>query len=104
MSGVLCGRGVAAKVKGKIYKTVVRPALLYGLETAALTKRQEAELEVAELKMLIFSLRVTRMDRNEQIRGTAQVRRLGDKVREARMRWFGHVRRRDRDYIGRRVL
>ena len=41
--------------------------MLYGLETVALTKRQEAEMEVAELNMLRFSLRVTRMDkiRNE---------------------------------------
>ena len=29
--------------------------MLYGLETVALTKRQEAEIEVAELKMLRFS-------------------------------------------------
>ena len=29
----------------------------------ALTKRQEAEMEVAELKMLRFSLGVTRMDK-----------------------------------------
>ena len=28
------------------------PAMLYGLETVAVTKRQEAEMEVAELKML----------------------------------------------------
>ena len=43
--------------------------MLYGLETVALTKRQEAEMEVAELKMLRFSLGVTRMDkiRNEYI-------------------------------------
>ena len=41
-----------ARVKGKVYKVAVRPAMLYGLETVALTKRQEAEMEVAELKML----------------------------------------------------
>ena len=35
----------------KIYKTLVRQVMLHGLERAALTKRQEAELEVAELKM-----------------------------------------------------
>lgn len=29
--------------------------------------------------------------RNEQIRGTAQVEWLGDKVREARLRWFGRI-------------
>ncbi|KAK3507240.1 hypothetical protein QTP70_012139 [Hemibagrus guttatus] len=95
--GVLCDQKISARIKGKVYRTVVRPAMLYGLETVSLRKRQESELEVAELKMLRFSLGVTRLDRirNEYIRGTAHVGRLGDKVREARLRWFGHVQRRE---------
>ncbi|KAK3505893.1 hypothetical protein QTP70_004434 [Hemibagrus guttatus] len=97
VSGVLCDQKISARIKGKVYRTVVRAAMLYGLETVSLRKRQEAELEVAELKMLRFSLGVTRLDRirNEYIRGTAHVGRLGDKVREARLRWFGHVQRRE---------
>ncbi|KAK3554863.1 hypothetical protein QTP86_000898 [Hemibagrus guttatus] len=97
VSGVLCDRKISVRIKGKVYRTVVRPAMLYGLETVSLRKRQESELEVAELKMLRFSLGVTRLDRirNEYIRGTAHVGRLGDKVREARLRWFGHVQRRE---------
>ncbi|KAK3539708.1 hypothetical protein QTP70_012041 [Hemibagrus guttatus] len=98
VSGVLCDQKISARIKGKVYRTVVRAAMLYGLETVSLRKRQESELEVAELKMLRFSLGVTRLDRirNEYIRGTAHVGRLGDKVREARLRWFGHVQRRER--------
>ncbi|KAK3539492.1 hypothetical protein QTP70_009044 [Hemibagrus guttatus] len=98
VSGVLCDQKISARIKGKVYRTVVRPAMLYGLETVSLRKRQESELEVAELKMLRFSLGVTRLDRirNEYIRGTAHVGRLGDKVREARLRWFGHVQRREK--------
>ncbi|KAK3508865.1 hypothetical protein QTP70_010721 [Hemibagrus guttatus] len=104
--GVLCERKISARIKGKVYRTVVRAAMLYGLETVSLRKRQESELEVAELKMLRFSLGVTRLDRirNEYIRGTAHVGRLGDKVRETRLRWFGHVQRRESEYIGRRML
>ncbi|KAK3567280.1 hypothetical protein QTP86_016086, partial [Hemibagrus guttatus] len=88
VSGVLCDRKISARIKGKVYRTVVRPAMLYFLETVSLRKRQESELEVAELKMLRFSLGVTRLDRirNEYIRGTAHVGRLGDKLREARLR------------------
>ncbi|KAI5628469.1 receptor tyrosine-protein kinase erbB-3 precursor [Silurus asotus] len=106
VTGVICDSRVSAKLKGKVYRTVVRPAMLYGLETVALSKRQVAKLEVAELKMLRFSLGVTTMNkiRNEFIRGTAHVRCFGDKVREARLRWFGHVQRRDMNYIGRRML
>ncbi|KAK3550206.1 hypothetical protein QTP86_021237 [Hemibagrus guttatus] len=52
VSGVLCDRKISARIKGKVYRTVVRPAMLYGLETVSLRKRQESELEVAELKMV----------------------------------------------------
>ena len=106
MSGVICDRRLSACVKGKVYKTVVRPAMLYGLETVPLTKKQEAELAVAELKMLRFSLGVRRTDeiKNEFIRGIAKVRQIGDKVREARLRWYGHVQRRNAEYIGKRML
>ncbi|KAK3515237.1 hypothetical protein QTP70_012252 [Hemibagrus guttatus] len=106
VSGVLCERKISVRIKGKVYRTVVRAAMLYGLETVSLRRRQESELEVAELKMLRFSLGVTRLDRirNEYIRGTAHVGRLGDKVRETRLRWFGHVQRRESEYIGRRML
>ena len=42
--------------------------------------------------------------RNVYIRGTAQVVGFGQKTREARLRLFGHVRRKDDGYIGRRML
>lgn len=45
MSGVICDRSIA--VKGKVFKTVVRPAVIYGLEAMALTKTQAVELEVS---------------------------------------------------------
>ena len=43
---VWCVIRVSVRMKGKVYMTVVRPAVLYGLETVALRKRQERELEV----------------------------------------------------------
>ena len=38
--GVICDRKLPARVKGKVYCTVVRPAMVYGLETSAVTKKQ----------------------------------------------------------------
>lgn len=54
------------------------------------------------MKMLRFILRETRMDRIRNIRGTAQVEQLGDKI-EAQV-WFEQVRRRDSGYIVQRML
>lgn len=42
---------VAARAKGKISKMIVRPVMAYGLDDGS---DQEAELEVAKLKMLRF--------------------------------------------------
>lgn len=39
-------------MKEKFYKMALRPDMMHGLETVALTKRQAAELEAPELKML----------------------------------------------------
>ncbi|KAK3517536.1 hypothetical protein QTP70_012618 [Hemibagrus guttatus] len=75
-----CGKEkISARIKGKVYRTVVRLAMPYGLETVSLRKRQESELEVAELKMLRFSLGVTRLDRirNDYISWTAHVGKFG---------------------------
>ena len=106
VSEVICDRRLPARVKGNVYSTVVRPAMMYGLETEAATKKQVEEMEVAEMKMLRFAVGVTRKTkiRNEYIRGTVKAERLGMKLREDLMRWYGHVTIRDQQYLGRRVM
>ena len=105
-SGVLCDRRMPVKLKGKIYKTVVRPALLYGTETWATTRGQEARLEVNEMRMLRWMCGVTRRDkiRSEHIRGTTGVVQASKKITEKRLKWYGHVRRMKEEHIVRRML
>ena len=43
---------LSARVKGKMYKSVVRPAILYGMEMMAVSERQVGKMEAAELKMV----------------------------------------------------
>ena len=78
--------------------------MLYGMETVAVTERQMGKMEVAELKMVRWVLVVTRKDkiRNEYVKGTAKIAKLGDKLRNARLRWYGHVKR--KDYVGKRMM
>ena len=75
VSGMLCDRRISLRVKGKVYKTVVRPAMMYRAETWAVTKAQEKKLDVAEMRMLRWMSGVTKLDRirNERIRGTTKV-------------------------------
>ena len=48
---------------------------------------------------------MTRKDkiRNEYVRGTAKIEELGDKLRDARLRWYEHVTRRE-GYVGKRIM
>ena len=92
-SGIMCDKRVPVKIKGKLYKTVVRPAMLYGLETAPLTSIQEKKMQTTEMRMLRWSLGVTRKDRirNEIIRGTIGVYDIAGKLRETHLRWYRYV-------------
>ena len=106
VSGILCDRRIRLRVKGKVYKTVVRPAMMYGAETWAVKKAQEKKLEVAEMRMLRWMSGVTKLDRirYERIRGTTKVGEISKKVQESRLKWYWHVLRREDEYVGKRVM
>ena len=76
------------KYQGKVYRTVVRPVLMYGAETWALKKAQEKKFDVAEMRMLRWMCGVTKLDkiRNERIRGTTKVGEITKKVQERRLK------------------
>ena len=42
--------------------------------------------------------------RNENIKERLEVESIAERCRNARLRWFGPVKRRDQDYIGRKTL
>ena len=106
VSGVICNWRLPARVKGKVYSSVVRSAIVYGLEMVVITKKQVKEMEVTEMKMLRFATGVMRKDkiRNAYIRSTLKVERLGMKMNEGRVRWYGDVMRRDQEYVGRKMM
>ncbi|XP_063595801.1 uncharacterized protein LOC134772693 [Penaeus indicus] len=74
--------------------------MLYGMQTVPVTKFQEAKMEVAEMRILRFALRLARKNRirNEIVRYMLATRRLGEKLREWRLRWFGEK------YIGQKMM
>ncbi|XP_050511752.1 uncharacterized protein LOC126887900, partial [Diabrotica virgifera virgifera] len=104
-SGVLCDRKIPMKLKGKFYKTAIRPAMMYGTECWAVKKKEEQRMHVAEMRMLRWMSGVTKKDkiRNEYIRGSLGVAPIDAKMREHRLRWFGHVQRRDVNHPIRRI-
>lgn len=103
--GVLCDRKVPMKLKGKFYAAVVRPAMKYSSECWAIKKKQVQKLQVAEMRMLRLMCGVTRKDRisNEYVRGSLGVMGVCDAMAQNRLRWYGHVARKQEDDIVSRV-
>ena len=70
LPGVLCDKRVPPQLKGKIHKTIVQPAMLYGMETVPVTSSHVKKLEVTEMKMcrLIYDHTLRDHVRNDDIR------------------------------------
>jgi hypothetical protein len=87
---------VPQRLKGKFYRTAIRPALLYGAECWPTKRRHVQQLGVAEMRMLRWFCGHTRRDRvwNEEIRDRVGVAPIEEKLIQHRLRWFGHVQRR----------
>ena len=94
---------------------IVQPAMLYGMETVPVTSSHVKKLEVTEMKMCRWARGHTLRDhvRNENTKERLKVKSIilstfnlciAERCRKARLRWVGHVKRRDQDYLGRKTL
>ena len=56
--------------------------------------------------MIRWMIGDTKLDRisNERTRGTTKVGEISKKVQESRLKWNGHVLRREYEYVGKRVM
>ena len=45
-TGVMCDRNIPTKLKDKVYKTAIKPAMVYGAEGLAVRKKEERKLQL----------------------------------------------------------
>ena len=78
-----------------IYRTILKPLLLYGSEVWSLTSKTESRLQAAEMRVLRLIKGVTRRDRirNTQIRKDLNIVPLLEDIERSKLRWYGHVMR-----------
>ena len=99
LSGVLVGKqGLSLKQQGEIYQCCVRPILLYCCETWERTVADEARLRGVERRMIKMMFGVRLVDRvsTDVLRNRVGVGvKIEDMKIQSRLRWYGHVMRRD---------
>src|SRR6218665_111449 len=81
-TGVICDPKITVALKGKIYKTMIRPVMMYGEEAWTLRRKEEKLLERTEMRMLrwILGISLKDMQRNETIRKKIGVACITDKI------------------------
>ncbi|XP_068229436.1 uncharacterized protein [Palaemon carinicauda] len=72
----------------------------------SIRKTEEKKMDVAEMRMLRWMSGVSREDliKNDYIRWSTKVVEISKKVQEGRLRWYGHLMRRDEDHVGRHTM
>lgn len=99
---ILSSKVISQRTKIRIYHTIIRPVLLYGAETWILNKKEENKLIVFENRVLrkifgpILENGEWRRRHNIEIRNQYNDYDIIAQIKSRRLRWAGHVLRRDR--------
>ena len=94
---VLTTRGFSLRSKGRMYQACVRSIMLYASETWALREEDLVRLERNDMRMIRWMCGVSLRDRksSEELRQRLGVESIRECVRKGRLRWFGHIERRE---------
>ena len=100
-------RNTSMTVKCKMYNTLVLPVILYGAETWTLRRTEENKLLTTEMTCLRRIRGISRRDkiRNNSIREMVGIKKnILETLEERRLRWYGHVRRMQRERIPQKAM
>jgi hypothetical protein len=104
LAPLLTMRGASLKMKGKIYRICVQTVMMYGSETWPMKVADMSRLERTEGMMIRWMCSVTLRDRvaSKELRMRLGIESVLDLVRRSRLRWFGHVERKNNnDWVSR---
>ena len=99
LSNILTTRDASLSIKGKVYKACVQSVLVYGSETWATKDEDMKRLERTQNWMMRWMCGVQLKSRVkiEEMRRRLEVESVLDVIRRGRLRWFGHVERKNAD-------
>ena len=99
MSPILQGKFVSWKLKGRVYDSCVRKCMTYACETWPLTQANLNRLLSTERRMIRYMCGFSWKDkkRNEDLLREVGLEPVDVTIRKSRLRWYGHVLRKEDD-------
>ncbi len=104
---LLHGKRFSLKTKGRVYRSCVRSAMLYGSETWCLRGSEMSILRRTERAMVraMCGVKLTDRKKTEDLMEMLGLEESVDQLAKANgVRWYGHVLRRDGDHVLRKAL
>ena len=104
---LLHGKRFSLKMKGRVYRTCVRSAMLYGSETWCLRENEVAILRRTERAMVreMCGMKLADKKNTKELMDMLGLGETVDKLAKANgVRWYGHVLRREEDDVLRKAL
>ena len=96
---LLTTKTISLKVKGELsyHAACVRSVIFYGSETWPIKVEESQRLHRNEISMIRWMCGVTMRDRYpcEELQAWVGIKTIVDVMRERRLRWFGHIERRE---------
>ena len=104
---LLRGRRFSLRMKGMVYQSCVRSAMLYGSETWCLRESEMAILRKTERAMerSMFGVKLVDGKNTEELMEMLDLKKTLDRMAKANgVRWYGHVIRREDDNILKKAI
>ena len=103
---ILTGKGFSLKLKGNVYATCVRSCLMHGSETWPMKVEHELKMNRTEMSMIRWKCEVKLNERkkSEERRELLGLEPATLMIIKSRLRWFGHVERKDDNDCVRRCI
>ena len=105
---VLCEKEVPIKLEDKVYKfkTVIKPTVTYGRWDRVLGGSKERREKIACNRNEDATMDKTRKERvrHQIIQEDAKTCQMSTFLRQKRLDWYGHIRRREEDKLSRKMM
>ena len=95
----LTAKNVSLVVKGQVYDSCVRATMTYGSQTWPVKVEDELKIERNDMRMVRWICGVKLSDKvtSEELRRRLRIEDIKSVIRRKRLRWFGHVQRKEDD-------
>ena len=95
----LTAKNISLTVKGHVYDSCVRATMIYGSETWPVRMEDEMKIERNDRRMIrwICGVKLADKVKSDELRRRLRIEDIKSVLRRRRLRWFGHVQRKQDD-------